>query len=154
MGVASRLFLTLQLKMATLFRSGVSISRPTLIRRLVKLQWRSLSLSNTLGDIFDIESEEDFKKKVLEAKKPVVVDFHAIWCEPCRTLGPLLTKVVETRNNKVDLAKVNIDSHQELAIRYGVAAVPTVIVMRDGEMTASFLGLKGESEIEEFVPKD
>lgn len=140
--------------MATLFRSAISISRSTLIRRLVKLQWRSLSLSSTLSDIFDIESEEDFKKKVLEAKKPVVVDFHAIWCEPCRQLGPTLTKVVETRNNKVDLAKVNIDTHQELAIKYGVAAVPTVLVMRDGEMTASFLGLISEKEIDEFVPKD
>ena len=140
--------------MATLFRSAVSISRSTLIRRLVKLQWRALSLSSTLSDVFDVESEEDFKKKVLEAKKPVVVDFHAIWCQPCKTLGPILTKVVETRNNKVDLAKVNIDNHQELAIKYGVAAVPTVLVMRDGEMTASFLGLISEKEIDEFVPKD
>lgn len=139
--------------MATLFRF-VSTNRSTLIRRLVKLQWRSLSLSSTLGDIFDIDGEEDFKKKVLEAKKPVVVDFHAIWCQPCKTLGPILTKVIETRNNKVDLAKVDIDKHQELAIRYGVAAVPTVIVIRDGEMTGSFLGLVSEQEIEEFVPKD
>ena len=124
------------------------------MRRGIKPKWRQFSLSVALRDEFDIKSEEDFQSKVINSVKPVVVDFHAIWCQPCRDLGPLLSKVVESRGGKVDLAKVNIDNHQELAIRYGVAAVPTVILIKDGEMTDSFLGLISESDIEKFVPKE
>jgi thioredoxin 1 len=122
--------------------------------RIIRHHRRALSLTNFHRAEYDINGEDDFKKKVLEAKKPIVVDFYAVWCGPCKQLGPMLSKIIEKRNDKVDLAKVNIDTHQELAIRYGVTAVPTVILMRDGEMAGSFLGLIPENEIEEFVPKD
>ena len=87
------------------------------------------------GDPFqflnDIKNEEDFKTKVLESKKPVIVDFHAIWCGPCSELTPILTDIVEERDGNVDLAKVNIDNNQELAIQYGVASIPTVLLMEE-----------------------
>uniref|UniRef100_A0A1X7UXY4 Thioredoxin n=1 Tax=Amphimedon queenslandica TaxID=400682 RepID=A0A1X7UXY4_AMPQE len=105
-------------------------------------------------DEYDIKDDADFKKRVLENKKPVVVDFHAVWCGPCRDLAPKLSKIVNSRDNKVDLAKVNIDHHQELAVNYGVAAVPTVMLMKDGKMITSFLGLISDKEIEDFVPKE
>ena len=79
-----------------------------------------------MNDVFDIKNEEDFKTKVLESKKPVIVDFHVIWCGPCLELTPIVTDIVEERDGNVDLAKVNIDNNQELAIRYGVASIPTV----------------------------
>ena len=94
-----------------------------------------------MNDVFDIKNEEDFKTKVLESKKPVIVDFHAIWCGPCLELTPILTDIVEERDGNVDLAKVNIDNNQELAIRYGVASIPTVLLMRNGKMSKSFVGL-------------
>lgn len=134
-------------KMAALLRIIPNHIRPGLVTRLV-------STTSCLRAEYDIESEEHFKNKVLNSSKPVVVDFHAIWCAPCKSLAPILSKVVASRGDKVDLAKVNIDSHQELAIQYGVAAVPTVILMRDGKMTGSFLGLLSEQEIQEFVPKE
>ncbi len=105
-----------------------------------------------LKEIFDISGENQFKQKVLDAKKPVVVDFHADWCDPCLKLAPALLKVIESRKGKVDLAKVNIDDNQELAIRYGVSSIPTVLLMRDGDMDSSFVGLLSEDELEKFIP--
>ena len=115
---------------------------------------RTITTSARLNETFDIKDEADFKKRVLEATKPIIVDFHAGWCGPCLQLGPVLAKVVEARGNKVDLAKVDIDTNQELAIRYGVASIPFVILMRNGEQRDSFLGLVPENEIEDFVPKE
>ena len=113
---------------------------------------RSIHLSCFRKDLFDVTGEKEFKEKVLDSKKPVVVDFHAGWCGPCLQLAPSLSKVIESRKGRVDLAKVNIDQNQELAIRYGVASIPTVILMQDGEMKSSFVGLVSEKEIEAFVP--
>lgn len=138
MGVANKI------KMASLLRC---------VSRLTRLQTRHFSLTAARRDEYDIKDDADFKKRVLENKKPVVVDFHAVWCGPCRDLAPKLSKIVNSRDNKVDLAKVNIDQHQELALTYGVAAVPTVLLVRDGEMVTSFLGLISDQEIEDFVPK-
>ena len=131
-------------KMASVLRS---------VSKLTRFQTRCFSLTAARRDEYDIKDDPDFKKRVLENKKPVVVDFHAVWCGPCRDLAPKLSKIVNSRDNKVDLAKVNIDHHQELALKYGVAAVPTVVLIRDGEMVGSFLGLISDQEIEEFVPK-
>lgn len=140
-------------KMAVALRRRF-IHSPALTKRLLTFQWRSISISNSRKAEYNIDGENDFKETVIESKKPVVVDFHAVWCGPCKTLGPLLSKVVESRGGKVDLAKVNIDTHQDLALQYEVTAVPRVILMRGGEMVGSFLGLISEQEIEEFVPKE
>ena len=78
----------------------------------------------------------------------MIVDFHAIWCGPCLELTPILTDIVEERDGNVDLAKVNIDNNQELAIRYGVASIPTVLLIRNGKMSKSFVGLISRDEIE------
>ena len=61
-----------------------------------------------------VSGEKQFEEKVLDAKKPVVVDFHADWCNPCLKLAPILLRIVESRKGKIDLAKVNIDENQEL----------------------------------------
>ena len=119
---------------------------------VIRQQWRSIFLSRHTKEEYDIESEETFKEKVLESTKPVIVDFHAVWCSPCKQLGPILSNVVNKRENKVDLAKVDIDKHPELAIQYGVAAVPTVMLFQDGKMLKSFLGVLPEADIEQFVP--
>ena len=99
------------------------VCRKMVNRKLV--QWGSISISQYLKVVFDIKNEKVFKNKVLESKKPVIVDFHAIWCGPCLELTPIVTDIVEERDGNVDLAKVNIDNNQELAIQYGVASIPT-----------------------------
>ena len=120
------------------------LSRPTL---------RLLSTSATRKEIFDIKDQDDFDKRVLKAEKPVIVDFHADWCGPCKTLGPMITKVIESRQDKVDLAKVDVDKLQDLAFEYGVTALPTVVLIKKGQQVDKFLGLQPESFLENFVPE-
>ena len=114
---------------------------------------RLLSSSAVRKEVFEIKDQADFEKRVLKAEKPVIVDFYADWCGPCKSLGPLITKVVESRQGKVDLAKVNVDELQDLSIDYGVAALPTVILIKKGQKAAQFLGLQSEDFLENFVPK-
>ena len=120
--------------------------------RLLLPHLRSITLSAYKRDVFDVKTEEEFQDRVMDSRKPVVVDFHAEWCSPCKDLTPLLTKVVESRRGVVDLAKVNIEELQELAIAHEVSAVPTVWLVRNGEIVNKFVGLQPENLLDKFVP--
>ena len=122
-------------------------------RPFIPTSVRFIRSSGIQRAVFVVSGEKEFKEKVLESKKHVVVDFHADWCNPCVKLAPVLLKVVESRQGKVDLAKIDIDKNQELALRYGVASIPTVLLMADGELKDSFVGLQSEDDLERFVPK-
>src|SRR4051794_41921367 len=95
-------------------------------------------------------SEQDFEQKVVERSKqvPVVVDFWAEWCGPCRTLGPALEKAVADRAGKAELVKVDVDQNQELASRYGVQGIPAVKAFKDGDVAAEFVGAIPPAQIE------
>ena len=96
---------------------------------------------------------ENFEKEVLQAQEPVLVDFWADWCGPCRMLGPVLEEIAEKYQDKVKVVKVNVDEEESIAQRFGVMSIPTVIFFRDGKAVASFVGLKSPSEIESIVEK-
>jgi putative thioredoxin len=101
---------------------------------------------------FDV-TEAEFDHKVLAAswERPVVVDFWAPWCAPCRLLGPLLEKVVAGRAGAVFLAKVNIDQAAGLAARYRVEAIPAVVGFQDGRPSREFVGVLPEAQINQFL---
>src|SRR6185295_15422085 len=100
-------------------------------------------------------TEQDFEQEVLERSKqvPVVVDFWAEWCGPCRTLGPMIEKAVESRNGDVVLAKVDVDSNQGLAQRYGIRGIPAVKAFRDGEVVDEFTGAIPQPQVERFIDR-
>jgi len=115
--------------------------------------WKSQRSFGTEAISFHVQDLNDFKERVLENKKPVVVDFFADWCGPCKILGPRLEKKIDGKNGTVLMAKVNVDDHGELAMEYGVEAVPTVIAFKNGEIVEKFVGAKDDAEIEIFLQK-
>ncbi|XP_014864100.1 PREDICTED: thioredoxin, mitochondrial [Poecilia mexicana] len=102
---------------------------------------------------FNVQDNEDFTERVINSDLPVLVDFHAQWCGPCKILGPRLEKAVAKQKGRVTMAKVDIDDHTDLAIEYGVSAVPTVIAMRGGDVVDRFVGIKDDDQLDSFVCK-
>jgi putative thioredoxin len=103
--------------------------------------------------VVDISDAGHFEQQVIEASKqqPVLVDFWAEWCQPCKALIPLLTKLAEDYKGAFILAKVNADEQQELVAAAGVRNLPTVKLYKNGEMVAEFMGAKPESEIRQIL---
>jgi thioredoxin len=80
--------------------------------------------------------------EVIKKDKYVLVDFWAAWCAPCRMIAPVVEKIAEDYSSKITVAKVDIDAQQELAIRYGIQSIPTVILFKDGKVAAKEIGVK------------
>ncbi len=102
--------------------------------------------------IIDV-NETDFEYQVLAYSQqvPVVVDFWAEWCKPCKVLGPLLERLAQEAQGEFRLAKVNVDDNPNLAIRYGVRSIPVVKAFRDGQMIAELIGVQPEPRLREFL---
>jgi putative thioredoxin len=98
-------------------------------------------------------SEQDFQAKVIERSKqvPVVVDFWAEWCGPCRTLGPAIEDAVRKRNGEVELAKVDTDRNPGIAQEYEIASIPAVKAFKDGEVVSEFIGAVPPARIDAFL---
>lgn len=95
---------------------------------------------------------ETWERDVIERSNelPVVVDFWAAWCGPCRALGPAIEQEVEKRAGKLELAKLNVDAEPAIAGRYGIQSIPTVAVFRDGEVATGFVGAYPAATIGRF----
>ena len=91
---------------------------------------------------------ETFDQEVLKSEKPVLVDFWAEWCGPCHAVAPVLDRIAAEREDELKLVKVNIDAENELASRFGVASIPTMILFKDGEPSAAVVGAQPKGAIE------
>ena len=97
-------------------------------------------------------TEQDFQEQVIEASKdhPVVVDYWAEWCGPCRALGPILEQAAADREGRVTLAKLDTDANQRLAAEYGIQGIPAVKAFKDGKVVAEFVGVQPPAKVAQF----
>ena len=94
---------------------------------------------------------ENFEEEVLKSNKPVLIDFYADWCGPCRMMTPIIDQIAEEMTDKIKAGKVNVDENQELAMRYGVMNIPTIVIIENGEVKNTLVGVRDKNEIKEML---
>jgi len=101
---------------------------------------------------FDI-TDKDFEEKVLKSETPVLVDFWAAWCGPCKMAEPVLGELSEEYKDKVLVAKLNVDQNQETTEKYGVMSIPTTILIKEGKEIGRQIGFAGKEAFENLMKK-
>lgn len=97
---------------------------------------------------------ENFEEEVLKSEQPVLVDFYADWCSPCKMMAPIVEELAEKMEGKLKVGKCNIDENMPLAQKYRVASIPTFKIFKNGQQTATFMGLMAAEELFEQVEKE
>ena len=99
----------------------------------------------------DKVSDATFESEVLKASQPVVVDFWAEWCGPCRQIAPALEEIAGTLGEKVKIVKLNVDENQSTAIKYNVTSIPTLMVFKNGKLAARQIGAAPKQKLEQWI---
>ena len=92
-------------------------------------------------------SDDNFESEVLKSEKPVLIDFWATWCGPCRTIAPIVEEIASEYNGKVKVGKLDVDNNQQTAIKYGVRSIPTLLVFKNGEVKETIIGAVPKGQI-------
>ena len=96
-------------------------------------------------------TKQSFEEEVIRSDKPVLIDFWAPWCGPCRMLAPAVAQIAEEYEGKAKVCTVNVDEEPELAARFGISGIPTVLVFKNGQLTDTLVGLRPKAELEALL---
>jgi thioredoxin 1 len=99
-------------------------------------------------------TDNSFEKEVLKSDIPVLVDFWAEWCNPCKMISPILEEVAKERKGQITVAKINIDENAEAPVKYGVLGIPTLILFKQGRVEATKVGALTKSQLDAFIEEN
>ncbi len=92
-------------------------------------------------------TSENFNEEVLNYKGKVLIDFYANWCGPCKMMSPIIDEIAKEKADIVKVGKINVDENQDLAMKYSVMSIPTIMIIKDGQILKTFVGLRDKNEI-------
>lgn len=98
-------------------------------------------------------TDENFESEVIQSAIPVVVDFWAVWCGPCKMIAPIMDDLAGEFEGKVKIGKLDVDSNQQTSIKYGVRSIPTVLILKDGKLVDTIIGAVPKAAIVEKINK-
>ena len=99
----------------------------------------------------DQVTDSNFQDEVLSSDKPVLVDFWAEWCGPCKMIGPILEELAPEMDGKIKIVKVDVDSNSQTAMNYAIRSIPTLIIIKDGSVAAQHIGAASKAQLENFI---
>jgi len=94
---------------------------------------------------------ENWENEVLKSSKPVLVDFWAAWCSPCRMVAPIIDELADEYHDKITIGKLNVDEHGEIAGKYGVMSIPTIAVFKNGQIVDKVIGFRGKPDLVKLI---
>ena len=106
------------------------------------------------SDFVGTATDANFEGEVLKSEKPVLVDFWAPWCGPCKAIGPIVEELAGQLKDSVKTMKLNVDDNQSIAVKYGVRSIPTLILFKEGKAVDTVIGLVSQEKIEAMVKKN
>lgn len=96
-------------------------------------------------------TDSNFQSDVLESSDPVLVDFWAEWCGPCRMLGPVIEKIADANQGKLVVGKLNVDENKETPQKYGIQGIPTMLIFKNGEVAKQLVGFQSQENIQKVI---